>query len=311
MTSALKKVELFLLLTFACNWLLAGVFYWAGGKLQSPAGLAMALVYMFIPALMAVVVQKFIYKQALREPLRMRFKFNVWWAAAWLLPPVLAFAAFGASLLLPGITYSPDMAGMVERFGNLLTPEQLAKMQAQVKALPVHPIWLGLGQGLLAGATVNAVAAFGEELGWRGLLQRELGFLGFWRSSLLIGLIWGVWHAPLILMGHNFPQHPRQGVFLMVDFCLLFAPLLAYVTLKSDSVAAAAIMHGTLNGTAGLAIMLAAGGTDLTTGITGLPGLLVLLAANILLYLYERFLAREPVVAGRPQSRRGLSIPEP
>ncbi len=53
-------------------------------------------------------------------------------------------------------------------------------------SLPVNPFWLAVIQGLVGGVTINAIAGFGEELGWRGLLSKELHPAGFWRSSLLI-----------------------------------------------------------------------------------------------------------------------------
>jgi membrane protease YdiL (CAAX protease family) len=178
------------------------------------------------------------------------------------------------------------MAGMFERFKDMLTPEQLEQMKSQINTLPVHPFWLTLVQGLIAGLTINAVAAFGEELGWRGLLQRELGPLGFWPSSLLIGLIWGIWHAPLILQGHNYPQHPQLGVALMTIWCMLLAPIFSYIRLKACSVIAAAILHGTLNATYGLSIMLIQGGNDLTVGLTGLAGFIVLAMVDVALLIY-------------------------
>ncbi len=161
-------------------------------------------------------------------------------------------------------------------------------MQEQVAAFPVHPIWIGLLQGLVAGITINAVAGFGEELGWRGFLQNELGYLGFWKSSALIGAIWGIWHAPLILQGHNYPQNPVPGVFMMVVFCLLLAPIFSFVRLKAKSVIAAAIIHGSLNATAGLAIMLVAGGSDLLIGITGLAGFIVLAVVNAGIFVFNK-----------------------
>ena len=123
----------------------------------------------------------------------------------------------------------------------------------------------GFAGGLVAGVSINAVAGFGEELGWRGFLQKELAFLGFWRSSLLIGVVWGLWHAPLILQGHNYPQHRIAGVFMMTILCVLLAPIFGYVRIKAHSVIAAAIIHGTFNATYGLAITLVRGGSDLTT----------------------------------------------
>lgn len=40
-------------------------------------------------------------------------------------------------------------------------------------------------------------------LGWRGLLQKGLAFLGFRRSAALVGFIWCLGHASWILLGHS------------------------------------------------------------------------------------------------------------
>lgn len=148
---------------------------------------------------------------------------------------------------------------------------------------------------MIAGITINAVAAFGEELGWRGFLQKELGYMGFWKSSAIIGIIWGFWHAPLILQGHNYPQHPVEGVFMMTVWTLLLSPIFSYIRIKARSVIAAAIIHGSLNATVGLAIMVVKGGSDLTIGVTGLAGFIVLAIVNLSIFLFEHFLAREPI----------------
>lgn len=216
------------------------------------------------------------------------FKLNRWFLAAWLLPPVMAIGALGVAVLFPGVVYSPEMEGIFELLRNILPPEQLAQMQAQKANLPVHPFWLALLQGLIAGVTINALFGFGEELGWRGFLQKELGLLGFWKSSFLIGLIWGIWHAPLILQGHNYPEHPAAGVLMMTIASMLLAPVFSYIRLKAKSVIAAAVLHGTFNGTGGLAIILLKGGSDLTVGMTGLAGFIVLAAVNLAIYVFDR-----------------------
>jgi len=300
MNGNIKKVTLFIGLTFFFSWLMSILFWVFGGDWNTHASLAMAVAYMFIPMIMAIVVQKFIYKQPLKVPLGISFKLNRWFLVAWLLPPIIAFATFGVSLLFPGVEYSSEMTGMFERFESVLTPEQLNQMEAQAASFPVHPIWIMLLQGLIAGVTVNAIAGFGEELGWRGLLQREFGYMGFWKSSTIIGLIWGIWHAPIILQGHNYPQHPIVGVFMMIIWCILLAPIFSYVRLKAKSVIAAAIIHGSLNGTYGISIMLIKGGNDLTVGSTGLAGFIVLVLANVGLLVYDRLLAKEPVISTFP-----------
>ncbi|MFQ6072628.1 MAG: CPBP family intramembrane glutamic endopeptidase, partial [Methanosarcinales archaeon] len=249
--------------------------------------------YMFVPMTAAIIVQK-LYRESVKD-LGVSFKFNRWWIVAWLLPPVIAFATLAVSLLFPSVEYSPEMAGMFERLREVLPPETIEQMRNQIKTLPIHPIWIALVQGLIAGITINAVAAFGEELGWRGFLQKELGYMGFWKSSAIIGIIWGFWHAPLILQGHNYPQHPVEGVFMMTVWTLLLSPIFSYIRIKARSVIAAAIIHGSLNATVGLAIMVVKGGSDLTIGVTGLAGFIVLAIVNLSIFLFEHFLAREPI----------------
>lgn len=288
MTRNIRKSALFVGLTFLFSWLMAILFFALGGRLNTLGAFLMLGAYMCVPAIVAIVVQKYIYGEPVRESLGISWRLNRWFLVAWLLPPLFAFATLGVSLLFPGVEYSADMSGIFERFGAMLTPEQLKQMEEQIAALPVHTIWISLAQGLIAGITINAVFGFGEELGWRGFLQRELEFLGFWPSSAVIGVIWGVWHAPIILQGHNYPQHPLVGVAMMTVFTLLLAPIFGYIRLRARSVIAAAIAHGSLNATAGLAMMVLEGGSDLTTGITGLAGFLVLALLNIGIFFHQR-----------------------
>jgi membrane protease YdiL (CAAX protease family) len=283
-----KKVGLYLALTFFFSWIILPIYFALGFKFSSQFTLVALLVYMFIPMTVTVVVQKLIFHDSLRVPFGIWFKPNRWFLYAWLLPLVLGIVTMGVSLLLPGIRYTPGMDGMFERYASQWTPEQIQAMRDSIATSPLHPFWLAIIQGLVAGVTINAVAGFGEELGWRGLLQKELEPLGFWKSSLLIGVIWGIWHAPIILQGYNYPQHPQLGVLMMTIFTTLFAPLIGFARVKSKSVIAAAIMHGTLNGTAGIAILLIAGGDDLTIGLLGLSGFIVMLIANVILFFMTR-----------------------
>jgi hypothetical protein len=100
-------------------------------------------------------------------------------------------------------------------------------------------------------------------------------------------LVWGFWHAPLIVQGLNYPEHPWLGVFLTPVHTLLEAPLFSDICLKADSVVAAAIFHGSSNGLSVLATMGLEGGNDLLVGGTGLAGFHVLLAANIGLVAFD------------------------
>ncbi len=279
---------MFLIITFVFAVIIGLIPVWLDLEWQGNTAVIIGVIYMLFPALSAIFVQKVLYHEPVIVPFKVSFKLNKWFAFAWLLPVIIALGAIAVGMLFPGVSYSPEMAGMIERYRDIMTPEQIAEMERSIEQMPVHPLFLVIIQGMIAGITINALAAFGEELGWRGFLLREFKAWGFARASLFIGIIWGVWHAPLILQGHNYPQHPVAGVFLMTLFCLLVTPLINFATLKANSVIAAAIMHGTLNGTGGIAIVMLKGGNDLTIGMTGAAGLVTLLLANIILYMATR-----------------------
>jgi membrane protease YdiL (CAAX protease family) len=254
---------------------------------------------MFIPTISVLIVQKLIHREKIKSDLLISFKINKWFFVAWLLMPVIMFSTIGINLFFPDVTYNPEMTGLLNRLNDILTPEQIEQTKKSIEALPVSLIWITLLQGLVAGVTVNAVAAFGEELGWRGFLLKAFKEMKFYKASIIIGIIWGIWHAPLILMGHNYPQHPQIGVFMMVVMCILITPFLLYITIKSKSVIAAAIMHGTMNAVAGISIMAISGGTDLTSGIAGLAGFITLAIFLIVLFIFDRFIIKDKLLTNK------------
>jgi membrane protease YdiL (CAAX protease family) len=82
---------------------------------------------------------------------------------------------------------------------------------------------------------------------------------------------------------------------MMIIFCLLLSPLFSYIRLKSKSVVAAAILHGSLNATGGLSIMVVKGGSDLIIGVMGVAGFIVLLIADLLIFLLDHSIRERPV----------------
>lgn len=295
---AVSKLSLFLIFTFGISYTMAALFYILGGNYASLGGTVLAIVYMFIPAISAIIVEKMIYRGNIRNNLLVSITVNKWFFVAWMLPVVIVFLTLGISLLFPGVNYASGMDGMISRFENILTPEQIEEMQTELENMAFPPVLLVLIQGLLAGITINAIAGFGEELGWRGFLIRQFERMKFWKVSLIIGFIWGIWHVPLILMGHNYPQHPVEGVLMMIIWCILLSPLFLYITIKSKSVIAASIMHGTLNAIGALSIMMVTGGNDLLTGITGLSGFLALGIIIVFMIVYDRTLSRDNILKG-------------
>jgi len=128
-----------------------------------------------------------------------------------------------------------------------LGPSEMVLSPAPQGFNPVlYTILKAAGTTLLA-STLSFVALFGEEYGWRGYLQSELFKLGRIRGALLLGVIWGAYHWPVILMGWNYPGYPLLGLVLMVLYCTTEGIVLSYAVLKSGSVLLATFLHAVGN----------------------------------------------------------------
>jgi membrane protease YdiL (CAAX protease family) len=165
-----------------------------------------------------------------------------------------------------------------------LAPAQVGQVEAMTPT--VFLLVTGIQAVLLAPFTA-LLLGFGEEYGWRSYLQNELVKMGRVRGILLLGIIWGLWHAPVIAMGHNYPGYPVGGVFLMIGYTVGLGFVLGYAVLKSGSVLLAAFLHALNNQVVGFLSMMVYRPTDpvFSFGV-GLYGIAVL-AVIVLLILRD------------------------
>jgi membrane protease YdiL (CAAX protease family) len=169
------------------------------------------------------------------------------------------------------------------------------------------PDWLLLAivgvQAVILGPVLALPVAFGEEYGWRGYLQGELIKMGKVRGILLVGVIWGLWHAPIIAMGHNYPGYPVFGIFLMTLYTIALGFLFGYAVLKSGSVWLAAFLHGLNNQVAAflLAMIYRPGDPVYSFGL-GLYGMIVwaIVVAGLLLLDRKAWSSPAESLAGEP-----------
>ena len=149
---------------------------------------------------------------------------------------------------------------------------------------------------MLISPLLNTIPTFGEEFGWRGYLLPKLMPIGERKAVLLVGLIWGVWHWPVILMGHNYGLDyfgaPFLGPLAMVWFTLSLSVIFGWLTAKSGSVWPAVIAHGAVNGLAGIGILFVCLNPDPLLGPTpaGVIGGLGLTLCAVLLLALPRAL---------------------
>lgn len=273
----MKRLGIFLGLTFFLTWTLEFALMANGGLANSYTIVVLSAV-MLMPAI-SVVATRLITREGFKDfGIKPHLKGHVrYYLIAWFAPALLII--FGAILyffLFPA-QFDPSMSQMA----GIYAAQGLDLPEGTMFTIFVSQLLLGIFLAPL----LNIITTSGEEIGWRGYLLPKLMEHYSPRISIVIsGIIWGLWHAPIIAMGHNYgtgyPTAPWGGILAMVVFCVVVGAFFSYLAIKTKSFLPAAIAHGSLNGMAGIAVFFTLGTPSpfigpLPVGIIGGFGLIV------------------------------------
>jgi membrane protease YdiL (CAAX protease family) len=214
---------------------------------------------MWGPGVAAIIATVLIEKQPFKK-LRLNTlgpkRFYLW---AWLLP--IGLTVLGGLLTL--------LFGLAKLDLNFTMIREAMASAAGGKSIPVEMIMLiQILFAFTLAPLINVLFALGEELGWRGFLLQHLLPLGQWKAILISGIIWGIWHAPAIVQGLNYPGYPILGIFMMIIFCVLLGTILSWLYLNTKSPWVAALAHGSINAVAGLPVLFFKPGFNMAFGGT-------------------------------------------
>ena len=258
-----KRLFIFLAVTFGLSWLTALYLALNGGLANSPelaegtgltlATALLATVYMWGPAFghaAARLATKEGWQGAMLKP-----NFKTGWKSylvAWLLP--LIFVLAGAAVYF--LFFPSHFDGTLE----------LLRREAALQNvdLNITQAWqfiaAQVGMALLLSPLLNIFSTFGEEFGWRAYLLPKLQPLGAKKAALVSGLVWGVWHWPLIAMGYNYgfnyPAFPLAGMLAMALMTCALGVVFAWLALRANAVWPAALGHAMINGLGALAFLM-------------------------------------------------------
>lgn len=268
-----RGLSAFLAIAYLGAWLLALPMWLSGQGLQYALAPLLLPAIMYTPALATFVVTQWIRPQQDRfrtTGLWFGARGSKWWrywVFCWLAIPGFVIAApFVGSLF--GV-YPLDIANFSGYREQL---ESTPGGAQSLKMLSLHTLLIVQFLGLLVSPVLNAVFAIGEEWGWRGYLLPHLLPLGQWPALILSGAIWGLWHAPIILLGYNYPSHPQLGVLLMICTSTIIGVILGWTRLATGSIWSAVIGHGALNGSAGIILLVRRAGTTVDSAQAGITG---------------------------------------
>jgi membrane protease YdiL (CAAX protease family) len=135
------------------------------------------------------------------------------------------------------------------RFPNPVFVHNLAEQFRLAKASPAVVIGVYVGVAGTLGMVWSSIFALGEEIGWRGLLVPELATVtSFTNTALVSGIIWAVWHFPLIFLGgYNGGTSRWYSALCFTPMVIGIATVLAWMRLKSGSVWTGMLLHASHN----------------------------------------------------------------
>ena len=288
-----RDLMVYLLITFIPAYLIqvfAGTLYQRG---NSSAGQLVLAAMMYIPAAAVLFTKDRWHKIGFRPNFRTNLRHYL---CAWFLPAALT----AAGALLYFIVFPSHFDTSGSYITVLAGADAIDQLKAQGISYPLY-ILISAVSALTYGPLINTFAAVGEEIGWRGFLYPQLKErFGVVRGVLLGGVIWGMWHWPLIaLIGYEYGaaagnRTPYLGtpVTGMILFCLCtvsFGILCDLLYEKSGSIWVPSLLHGAFNAVAALPLMLCLSDTGsarlLGPAVNGLlSGLPLLILALYLLF---------------------------
>lgn len=269
-------IILYIVLTFGLSWTIWLVLRAIGVPFTIRVAIGM-----FGPAVAAILVRLIRREGFADAGLRLtgRGRRGAWrmYIAAYLVPPLLIAAGIGFALLT-GVqhwAYNENLQASARAITAALakqgqpipagfTAQQLAQLNVTVS------IVLAFTVGIL----FNMLFTFGEEFGWRGYLLPRLAPLGGVKAAIIVGVIWGLWHAPIIVLdSYNYPGHPWSGVFLMVLFTIALSMIFTWLRFRAGSVWPPVLAHAAFNAQAGFGVLLLSQADSLLRAPIGLLGL--------------------------------------
>ena len=177
--------------------------------------------------------------------------------ATWFLPTVLT--GLGAVLFFVIFPESFDLTGkyLIAQAGQ----EVYNQMIDSGITIPMYVVISSLQTATII-PVVNAVAAIGEEVGWRGFMYRYLKEkFGTVLGRIIGGVIWGAWHFPVIMLagyeyGTEYMGYPLAGPFAFLIVATILGIILDHWYERTGSIIVPAIGHGAINGAATIPLIL-------------------------------------------------------
>lgn len=240
-----KQFPKYLIFVFSIAWILQVI-----ACLCSMNGIAVGytlilVIVMYVPFLSVLLSKVSLKEIGFMPHLKGKIRYVF---AAWFVPGFLAI--MGAALFFMIFPKTFDLTGSMIA---ATTGQDVAEvLKAQGMTYPMYMVVTTISSMTMA-PWINMLAALGEEVGWRGYMYRELkDIFGKNKGRLLGGIIWGVWHWPLMFLvgyeyGKEYPGFPFVGPIVFCVFTVSVGIILDEWYEKTGCIWLPALGHGAIN----------------------------------------------------------------
>jgi membrane protease YdiL (CAAX protease family) len=190
-------------------------------------------------------------------------------------PIIFGLISYGIAWVTGLVHFSPQPIPMAARFVG-------------ANSSPVLVFLVNLAVAATVVTILSVRTAAGEEIGWRGYMLTRLIDAGVPKPVLASGIIWGVWHVPLILGGvYLAGAPPTLSALLWMVTATSFGFVFARLRLETGSVWPAIALHASWNSIIQVAFDPASTGAAAAVWV-GESGILVALAMIVAAVVFGR-----------------------
>lgn len=255
-----KKFAAYMIMAFVAAWILQFVGIvnaFSGRTIVYQGALAVS---MYMPLAAVIIANKGIGKAKTGIEWGFHWKRNrKRFLTAWFLPALATILGAVLYFLVMPEKFDMNCGALVQTLEDYGV---MADAEGKVWGIPLGMVGIvQLIEAVTFGPLINTFAAVGEEAGWRGYMTPVLSkWLGKGRALILSGIIWGIWHAPVIVFagyeyGRGYAGEPVLGVLMMCGFTIALGIIFSCFYEKSQSIWIPSLMHGAVNAVAGLPLV--------------------------------------------------------
>ncbi len=222
-----KVVVLYVSATYVLTFVLD--YYLIRSNTSINSGSMLIALRMWIPGLLGLILA---LKYKSRETFSLIRKIPAlkWSFLSYVLPVFVGALSLFLLFVFKVTELGPNLQ-IVEKYGGL-----------------TFPFFKVLFSALTLGFLTTLFACLGEELGWRGFLQPQLKLSSQFKTSLVVGTVWAIWHWPLILFSdYATSEEPLFSLLMFTVLIITTSIFIGWNQARSQSIWPAVVFHAAHN----------------------------------------------------------------